>query len=316
MERKIKDEFRLRKFGFSHFSADSLVLSQWDIPAPVYVVYRVLVSAYCVFAFTQLFVTAQDPNHRLMAYLTVWTYLLLTIYFVSSLLVTLYRTYIGRGRRQSVSETVSFARQTDANVNAVTQNGYRNPAFNDTEKQSRAVVASSASFQNGKINNISVETSVSTLNEVDATVWYMKITWLIGDCVYVFAPVVTVVYFGALYPAIGHTNYVDVNVHGVNSVFVFIDAFMVARPVRLLHAIYPVFYGLCYLIFSIIYWSADKVNNVLYKNVLDWNQPGLTVGVVAGLTFIVIPLLQLLHYGIYRLRLIMYRRLYGREFND
>ena len=134
---------------------------------------------------------------------------------------------------------------------------------------------------------------------------YMKLTWCLADIVYVFGIIVTLIYFFALFPSIGITNGFihDLNMHAFNSLQIIIDVAIVARPVRLLHIIYPLLYGACYLIFSVIFWLQDKKNNVLYPNVLDWNKPGTTMTYVVLLTFLGLPLLQLFHFGVYRLRL-------------
>ena len=142
----------------------------------------------------------------------------------------------------------------------------------------------------------------------------MKLTWLLGNVFYVFGIVVTVVYFAAVHK--GGTNYHDLNMHALNTVQILIDIAIVARPVRLLHVIYPFVYGACYIIFSAIFWSQDKVNNVLYQNVLDWNKPGTTGIVVALLAIVGIPLLHVLFYGIYHLRLYTFKRIYGTNYLD
>ena len=150
----------------------------------------------------------------------------------------------------------------------------------------------------------------------DQVTWYMKITWVLADILYVFALVVTIVYFTALYPLVGETNFIDINVHGINSVFVLLDAFLVARPVRLLHIVYPLIYGAIYVLFSTVYWSTNKEVNVLYPGVLDWNHPTQTAIVISGLCFIALPLLHMLHFGIYRLRLFMFRKMYEVDFEE
>lgn len=274
----------------------------------MFLVFRLVCAGYCVFAATQLFVVAESPDHSLLAYLTVWTYLLLTCYFVTSALVTSYRFCKGRTRRRTADDTPNFVNQKQ--LNGVNSFGISNVSY-DEEYKSGQYANATTNGHAGSAVSIPMRPQI----DYELAPWYMKIVWLNGSVVYVFSLVVTVVYFGALYPAIGHTNYVDVNMHGVNSFLMLLDAFMVARPVRLLHAIYPVLYGACYLVFSAIYWSVDKQKNVLYPNVLDWNHPGITAGVTSVLTFVVIPLLQLLHYGIYRLRLVMYKAIYKTDFN-
>jgi hypothetical protein len=112
----------------------------------------------------------------------------------------------------------------------------------------------------------------------------------------------------------GQIIFHDLNVHAGNSAMLVLDLCVSARPVRLLHALHPLCYGLAYVTFNTIYWAFDHENNVLYEHVLDWRYPGPTVGVVIGLAFLIVPLLQLANFGIHKLKLLIYQRLYGERY--
>lgn len=230
-----------------------------------------------------------------MAFLTIWTYLALTLYFVTTAIVT-----IMHGICRRLPDVNSRLKQLQRSHGA------------DVEITSTA-------FTYPKEQPVKDKSHLQEPADIDArdmVTWYMKITWLLGDVVNVFAIIVTLVYFIALFPLVGKTNFIDMNVHGINTVFVLADVFLNARPVRLLHVLYPFLYGLLYLIFSVIYWSGDKELNVLYPGVLDWNHPSKTVIVVCCLCFIGLPVLQLLHFGIYRLRLAIFRKVYFVDYDD
>lgn len=213
-----------------------------------------------------------------MAFLTVWTYLALTLYFDAALLsVVLYVCTIGSSSKP------------DARENAQS-------IIEDTEKQSLTISEATSRGQ------LSKSYDVTSIKHVDQLTWYMKMTWVFASIIYVAGPMVTVVYYIAVFNAVNGADFMDFNVHLVNSILVFIDAFVVARPVRILHLVYPLLYGGSYVIFSVIYWSEDKLNNVLYPDVLDFNKPKLTAAWICGLTLLAIPCLQILHYGIHRLR--------------
>ena len=175
----------------------------------------------------------------------------------------------------------------------------------------------SITTEDPKSLNNNLKSTTDLLDSQDGnTTWYMKLTWFLSTIVYVFGIIVTIVYFSALFPYIGVTKGFihDLDVHAFNTLQIFIDMAIIARPLRLLHAIYPLIYGAIYLIFSVIYWSQDKKNNVLYPGVLDWNQPGRT-GLNMGLLAVLgIPLLQLILFGIFRLRLYVYKRVYGIDY--
>jgi hypothetical protein len=49
-------------------------------------------------------------------------------------------------------------------------------------------------------------------------------------------------------------------VHANNSVLMMIDLFVVAHPIRLLHCCYPIVFGICYAVFSVIYYAAGGIS--------------------------------------------------------
>lgn len=153
-----------------------------------------------------------------------------------------------------------------------------------------------------------------------STPFYFRVSWCLADIVSVSAPIVTVIFFTALYPLVKDRpaeglDIQNTNVHALNFVFVVIDHMISPRPIRLLHFIAPLIYGCVYIIFSVIYWSTDHVNHVIYPGVLDWNYPGVAVGVSLGLAVVAIPLLQLLYFALYQLKSWIHKRLYDCSFN-
>jgi hypothetical protein len=143
--------------------------------------------------------------------------------------------------------------------------------------------------------------------------WYIKLEWLLYNVSTVAAIMVTVIFFSALYPMLnpdGGLYWGDGTMHMSNSILVLLDLFLCAIPIRLLHGFYCFIYGMIYALFSIIYWAVDS-RNVLYPKVLDWNHPVQTGGLVIFLGLIVIPLLQLSFFGLYRLKIKIYKYIYG-----
>lgn len=144
--------------------------------------------------------------------------------------------------------------------------------------------------------------------------FYMKISWLLFAIASGAAFIVTLIYFSALFPqrGISYLSVVDINLHLMNSVVVILEFIVAALPVRLLHGVYLFLYGLIYIVFSVIYWSVDH-SHVLYPGVLDWNYPGRTMGYMLLLAFVGIPLLQSLLFGMYSLKLFIYRKIHFRH---
>ena len=258
-----------------------------------------------------------------LAYLTIWTYTVLCLYQVTSLLACIFCLVCGGGNPRAPSERSTLVK-THANENnaveAVRNLGYLEESVNNSHSSNGKVSTISRDADgNYNVDNRSTASATDLSDpRMNRTCWYMKVTWCLADVVYTFGIIVTLVYFTALFPYIGVTSGFihDLNVHAFNTLQILIDIAIVARPVRLLHALYPLLYGIIYVIFSIIYWSQDKVNNVLYPNILDWNKPGTTILFMILLTLIGLPVLQLILFGLYRLRLHVYKRLYETNYLD
>lgn len=99
--------------------------------------------------------------------------------------------------------------------------------------------------------------------------------------------------------------------HSLNTIYVVVDMFVNAVPVRLYHMIYPLTTGLVYVLFNVVYFVSDGrgPNGRPYAyDLMDWRNPlGSTVTVLLGFVLAVIS--QFLLYGFYRARLAAHRRL-------
>ncbi|CAG9855101.1 unnamed protein product [Phyllotreta striolata] len=80
-------------------------------------------------------------------------------------------------------------------------------------------------------------------------------------------------------------------VHGNNSILILIDVCIIAHPFIMWHVIYPVMLGTIYSIFTIIYYAAGGTGKegrpFIYK-IVNWDKPGMTLGVCLGVLIFVI----------------------------
>ncbi len=142
---------------------------------------------------------------------------------------------------------------------------------------------------------------------------FYRISWILWSTVANGAPIVSIVYFSALYPQIYHPgefpNYIDFNFHGINSLIILLELLISALPIRILHFIFVIIWGTAYLIMSLfIYFFYNK--KPIYPKVLDWNHPGSTAIIVCGLLFLCAPLMQCTLFAMYRLRVKLFKWLY------
>ncbi|KAL4716919.1 hypothetical protein ACJJTC_012730 [Scirpophaga incertulas] len=124
--------------------------------------------------------------------------------------------------------------------------------------------------------------------------WYVKLDWAVYNMAISMALFITVFYYSFLYGMAQDEEFpvLDLFVHGMNSV-VMVALLVTSRtPSHILHFIYPVGFGVCYMLFSIIYYFANGLNpfgNPWIYPMVDWSNPGPTTGiVVACIVFLIV----------------------------
>ncbi|XP_033746484.1 protein rolling stone-like [Pecten maximus] len=296
----LKREFSWSNFQLSHQYKTDFYTSQWRWHPYIFLIFRAVTAAYTIASLSAVFAEG-GGSHNIMVYLTIWTYLTLTLHFLSAAILAFvcHCTSCGDDHTNSIVLTQVKSEPIKA-VNVSFQN--------DNGRQ-----MSNGNISTGNSTTANEESGNTSLAESNKSLpWYFQTCWLVSIVAHHFTLVVTIVYFTALFPFMGIQGIAvnDINMHGISTVLVLIDVAVSARPVRLLHVIYPIAYGVAYATFSVIYWSRDTVHNVVY-DIMDWNNPWLAAGVVIGLALVVVPLIQLFHFGLYRLRLSLYDRIYN-----
>ncbi|XP_013133361.1 PREDICTED: protein rolling stone-like isoform X2 [Papilio polytes] len=145
--------------------------------------------------------------------------------------------------------------------------------------------------------------------------WYVKVYWVLYNITIPVAFLITVFYWSILNTAIKKVNYapnptLDVMLHGVNSLVMLTELVLSAHPSRLLHVMQPLYFGIVYLIFTIVYYDAgglDPWGHVFIYPVIDWSKPEQTL-VVASLTGLFLALMHILTVGVATSRDIIARR--------
>lgn len=287
-----KQEFRTRNFGFGDVHPGRFSMFQWRTPPWLYLVYRIVLAVYVD---VWLVYTADSmigyPGDMVLyswpVYLTNWTYLMLALYLTWHAVGTLIFLCTG-----PVSIGQSPSREMHKNMFMELQTYPSLWGGNDYETI------------NGKDEEQPVNIRLHQLP------WYFKITWVLYNVVSSAAVMVTAVFFIFLWPMLnqgGGIDMMNLQLHGINSVIIIIEHLLSAVPVRLYHCVFPLIYGLLYVLFSVIFWAVDH-SHVIYPKVLDWNKPGPTILMVAVLAVVVLPLLQLLYFLFYKLKIYIYKR--------
>ena len=343
---------------------------QWKCPPILFVIYRVIIAFFTVGSLSAFIHTNLRLPHNFMAYMTSWSYILLTLHFNLSAIIVLYHFCRSFGLRDekyqedsAVLKSVSSSscspfHSTDHEMNTCDEPCHIGDAMNnciflgqrdtkdcsdnsidDTQQPSPLKLNISSTDSGGLTSSngctlpgdhhymtLNGPTCSLTMSKIlvkesavdttqDQTRWYMKISWFLYETISLSAVIVTVVYFVAIYPQLDGTNsFEDISVHGINTVLVVFEMIVAAFPVRLLHGIYTIIFGLLYIIFSLIYWSQAPYKNIIYFDMLDWNRPNNAVILVCVLLLVVIPFLQTVVFLLYKCRLRCYRRIYKENY--
>ncbi|XP_065176426.1 protein rolling stone-like [Sycon ciliatum] len=119
---------------------------------------------------------------------------------------------------------------------------------------------------------------------------------------------ITILYYALLSPRGG---FLDVSVHALNTVLTVIAICLTNFKVNVLHFIYPLVFGVAYLIFSVIYTlsgGTNTQNRTYIYSPLDWNsKPGGAAALSLPAVLIGIPVVHLICYGIMKLRVAIAR---------
>ena len=91
-----------------------------------------------------------------------------------------------------------------------------------------------------------------------------RVSWALQNLSSSSALLISLIYWTALHPYVvkyhlmtsAWASFLNVFLHGLNSVSFLIDIFVSARPVRIHHFYFAVFFGIYYMVFSIVYWQA------------------------------------------------------------
>ena len=152
----------------------------------------------------------------------------------------------------------------------------------------------------------SSETATEVAHDEDALRFHHKFFWLLYIISANAGLLVTVGYWTVLYEEDEPVDLNNITKHALNSVFMVIDTFLNSIPVRLFHFIYALVYIVVYLAFTVVYWQLGGTNTqgqpYIYK-LLDYNNFEASTGcLVAFFLLLVLPVLQLMLFGLVKLR--------------
>ena len=126
----------------------------------------------------------------------------------------------------------------------------------------------------------------------------------------------SILYWALLYSG-GPVDGVNVHTHLLNAIIALVDVIFSGVPVRILHFIYPIMFAAVYGVFTGIYFAADGTNAMgdpyIYP-VLDYgDSPGSAAGWVLAVVLVMMPIINLLMFGLYSVRFWLTHCLWNRR---
>lgn len=138
----------------------------------------------------------------------------------------------------------------------------------------------------------------------------IKCQWLLYNLSAGSAPIVTFLFWTIAYDGSGVT-FINCSTHGANAAAVFLDLWITRMPMRMLHMVHGVAFGLVYSAFSVCYWYLGGTNQYgepfIYKVLNYGESPLKAVYYIVAISFIVAPVIHSMFFLLYRLRVFLHR---------
>lgn len=228
-------------FSFSGGDVSLFISSQWPVPQPLFLAYRVFMSCYVTAWLIMSIVNAGNTTGLggFFVFLTNWSFIVLALYFTIAAIGTVYAVFKRRNgstysQPQTSAKESTMQPQPDGNANQ------------SVSKPSATVTPSE--------NTVGPNTSKLPV--------YFKISWALLNVCLTAHPIISIIYWGFIYnPTFVYNNQggaygvaLTVHRHAFNTIFAYFDLFVSATPIKFWHFVHPCAYSLLYISFSLVYF--------------------------------------------------------------
>ena len=256
-----------------------------------------------------------DNTWKWLIYLTDWSFLCVTTYFVCSSVISV--VYLVHCHDSGTKFEQGQDRAPEERASSVTHTAHGQPrgtlgdlleeqyydACEDTD-QIAALERAQTVPENAD--------SSTRVHHVDySQTLCHKVAWFFYIIASNNSLMVTILYWSLLYNGF-KIREADVAFHLLNSIFMLFETFLSAVPVRLLHVVYAELYGVLYLIFTVLYWQSGGTNtngdHFIYP-ITDYdNKPYVAAVLIIVYALVGLPVSQLFNFGLFKLRSYLHRR--------
>lgn len=288
------EQFQLQNFKFAYKNGKDFATSPW-LPLPAVCAYRILVALYC-FSWV-IYSIIIENTWKWLIFLTDCTFLCVTAYFMCSAATSVFVwTQLTRQRVNILERTGQQIPESSSGSHDATAR--HSNIYRKSNTLAEQGYGACEDFHQGgfvTFNASEVECPQS---------WYLKVTWLLYAIAANNSILITAVFWTLLYNGYG-VGELDITFHLLNSVFMLGETFLSSIPVQLLHVVYAVLYASAYCLFTVLYWflgGRGVFGNRYIYPILDYSKPGEAVVIMVLYGFVGLPVTQLIHFGLFKLR--------------
>ena len=261
-----RSEFQLRKFGFSDIGINDVCGMKNFCISSGWILLYRYVATLYV-VIVMILSALYHRSPRWFIFLTNWNFILNTFYFIAVTIMSAYHW-------------LNVQRIKKTNQNDLEQEDSERRNVISTEESD-----SSPSFFVGTIC-VLMETSMITSIIVVLLFWIILSSEIEGKS--------------------SGKQFVSISRHGINLLLLLLDFMFHRIPIRVLHFVYTLLFGVLYVVMSVVY--CFTTTNHIYGKFIDWyNNPTTTVVTVLA-TFAAIFLIHFALYGLHRLKVALYGR--------
>ena len=268
-------------------------------------VYRLLVAIYCSAWIIYSGLHPSNGHEKWFIYLTNWSFLFVTVYFVCATLITAF--YYREECKQGEYEISS-----PEPIPLKSRNGISRSSDFDSREKSREEIRGSrektetreTAREKGRSHE-EVKVSINPLEVMQEIPMsrFHEALWVIYNIAANTALLVTVT----------NVDYKGYQVDGLiittqilNTVFILVETLLGTVPVRLYHVIYPMLFTVFYVMGTVVYWACNGKNTAgepFVYSVIDYSgNPKQSIGTILGFLFLGHSLAQLVLFIVSRVR--------------
>lgn len=297
-----KEEFQLIQFRLIYSNSGDFAESPWFNVSVIFT-YRLIVAVYCLAWIIYSGFHPANINHKWFIYLTNWSFLFVTLYFVLSTVITAvyYRGECRQGEYEIRSPEPIPLRRSRSGISRSSDIDTRDKSREET----RAKSESRDSTREKARSREEVKASVNPLEVMQELPMsrYHEALWVIYNIAANTALLITAT----------NWDYSDFQMDGLivttqilNTVFILIETLLGTVPLRLFHVIHPMLFTTVYIMVTVVYWANGGTNILgqpyIYSKLDYSGNPTQSIGTILGFFFVGHPLTQFVLFIVFRVR--------------